>query len=152
MITDNVLLKFIIVGFSNTIVGSCVMFVLYNIAGLGYWFSSAANYVIGSVLSFFMNKYFTFRVKRWSIYMVIAFIINITICYGIAYGIARYVIDYLFKKSSQQIRENTALFTGICLFTGLNYLGQRFVVFKYKKERKNETLKKHSTFFYDIGI
>ena len=43
------------------------MFGLYNLAGLhtwgdtGYWISSAANYIIGSIVSFFLNKHFTFR-------------------------------------------------------------------------------------------
>jgi putative flippase GtrA len=139
MIFDRVLLKFIIAGVINTIVGSCVMFVLYNIGGFSYWVSSAANYVTGSVLSFFLNKYWTFRVRKWSLYIVIAFIANIAICYGIAYGIAKPAMNYLLRNNSIKIRENAALFTGMCLFTGLNYLGQRFVVFKYKKEKKNET-------------
>jgi putative flippase GtrA len=114
------------------------MFILYNIAGVGYWFSSAANYVIGSVLSFFLNKYFTFNARQWSVFIVIAFIANIVICYVIAYGIAKPAMNYLLKNSQLKIRENAALFTGMCLFTGINYLGQRFVVFRQKKERKNE--------------
>ena len=41
-------------------------------------------------------------------------------------------IKFLHSKP-QNIRENVALFTGICLFTGLNYPGQRFVVFAKNK-------------------
>jgi putative flippase GtrA len=130
---DIVLFKFIFVGVINTLVGSAVMFILYNAAGAGYWFSSAANYVIGSVLSFFLNKYFTFSVRQWSIFMIFAFIVNIAVCYGIAYGMAKPAMNYLLKDSPLKIRENVALFTGMCLFTGLNYLGQRMVVFKTPK-------------------
>jgi putative flippase GtrA len=114
------------------------MFVLYNIAGVGYWFSSATNYVVGSILSFFLNKYFTFMVAEWNLFMIVAFIINIVICYVIAYGMAKPLMNYLMRTSSQEIRENAALFIGICLFAGLNYLGQRFVVFR-KRGCKNET-------------
>ena len=32
-----------------------------HLGDLGYWISSAANYVVGSVVSFFLNKHFTFR-------------------------------------------------------------------------------------------
>jgi putative flippase GtrA len=131
---DKIFFKFIAVGIVNTLVGSVIMFVLYNIAGVGYWFSSAANYVVGSVLSFFLNKYFTFNEKHWSVFMVLAFILNIAICYGIAYGIAKPVMNYLLRTNSIKIRENAALFTGMCFFTGLNYLGQRFVVFRNKGE------------------
>jgi len=133
---DKVFFKFIFVGIINTLMGSAIMFVLYNIAGIGYWFSSAANYVVGSVLSFFLNKYFTFNVRQWSVFIVIAFIANIVICYVIAYGIAKPVMNYLLRTNSIKIRENAALFTGMCLFTGINYLGQRFVVFRSKGEKE----------------
>jgi putative flippase GtrA len=130
---DSKLLKFIIVGVINTIVGSAIMFLLYNAAHFSYWFSSAANYCFTSILSFFLNKYFTFNVRQWTVFMVIAFIINIVLCYFIAYGLAKPVMSYFFQNSSQKIQGNIALFTGMCLFTGLNYLGQRFVVFKENK-------------------
>jgi putative flippase GtrA len=130
MVFDKKFFKFIFVGIINTLVGSAIMFSLYNIAHLSYWLSSAANYVAGSVLSFFLNKYFTFAVKEWSLLMIAAFVANIVICYFIAYGVAKPVINYFFQDKPQNIRENIALFTGMCLFTGLNYLGQRFIVFR----------------------
>ena len=132
---DRKFLKFIIVGIINTIVGSAIMFSLYNAANFSYWFSSASNYVLTSILSFFLNKYFTFEVKHWSVFMVIAFIMTIALSYLIAYGIAKPAMDYLLKTSSQNIRENFALFTGMCLFTGINYLGQRLVVFKTTEKK-----------------
>jgi len=127
------LFKFIIAGLVNTIFGAGIMFVLYNIVNINYWASSAANYVFGSILSFFLNKYWTFQVKHWSLYMVIAFILNIVVCYIAAYGIAKPIISYFLNESTVRIRENIALITGMCLFTGLNYLGQRFIVFKKDK-------------------
>jgi putative flippase GtrA len=130
VIFDRKFFKFILVGVINTIVGSAIMFLLYNLANWSYWCSSAANYIAGSILSFFLNKYFTFNKKEWSVFMVLAFIANIVICYFIAYGIAKPTMDYFLQNSSLNIRENAALFTGMCLFTILNYLGQRFVVFK----------------------
>ncbi|MDR2499539.1 MAG: GtrA family protein [Treponema sp.] len=132
MIFDRVFLKFILVGLINTLAGSALMFLLYNIAGLGYWVSSAANYAAGSVLSFFLNKYFTFNTRQWPAFMVIAFAVNIAAAYFAAYGIAKPAVNMLLRQAPQNIRENTALVTGMCLFTGINYMGQRFVVFKGK--------------------
>ena len=129
---DRKFLKFIFVGIINTIVGSTIMFFLYNVVHLNYWISSACNYCFTSILSFFLNKYFTFTVQHWSVFMVIAFILTIVISYLAAYGIAKPVMNYFLQNSPQNIRENAALFTGICLFTGLNYLGQRLIVFKEK--------------------
>ncbi|MDR1838803.1 MAG: GtrA family protein [Treponema sp.] len=130
MIFDQVLLKFLLTGFANTIVGSCLMFVLYNIGGFDYWVSSAANYVVGSVLSFFLNKYWTFQVHKWSLYMVIAFIATIAFSYFLAYKIARTALYFALAEYLKKIRDNAAMFTGMCLFTGLNYIGQRFIVFR----------------------
>ena len=56
---DITTIKFLIVGVINTLVGTGVMFVLYNFFSVSYWISSAANYVVGSIVSYFLNKYFT---------------------------------------------------------------------------------------------
>jgi putative flippase GtrA len=130
------LIKFILVGCVNTLVGSAIMFSLYNLAGLSYWISSACNYIFTSVLSFFLNKYFTFSVQKWSVFMVAAFITNIAFAYFVAYGISKPVLNYLLRNSPQRIRENAALLAGMCLFTGINYIGQRFVVFLKKGEKQ----------------
>jgi putative flippase GtrA len=130
MIFDRVLLKFLLAGLLNTIVGSGLMFVMYNVFGLGYWVSSAANYIVGSILSFFLNKYWTFSVKKWSLFMVIFFIVTIAVSYFLAYKIARTALYFFLADYPQKIQDNASLFTGICLFTGLNYIGQRFIVFR----------------------
>jgi hypothetical protein len=62
--------------------------------------------------------------------MVIAFVLTIMFSYLMAYGISKPAMNYLLRNSPQKIRENAALFTGMCLFTGINYLGQRLIVFK----------------------
>ena len=88
-LVDQKLLRFIIVGCINTVVGTAIMFGLYNLASCSYWVSSAANYILTSILSFFLNKYFTFQNKERSWKQVAKFIINIAVCYVLAYGIAK---------------------------------------------------------------
>lgn len=126
---DKTFLKFIIVGIINTAVGAGVMFALYNIFHCSYWFSSIMNYVAGSVASFFLNKYFTFKSKSFSFKEVIYFIINIAVCFFIAYSLAKPFAMYLLSGYSVTVQENTAMFIGMVIFTGLNYLSQRFIVF-----------------------
>jgi putative flippase GtrA len=130
IIFDRIFFKFLLAGLVNTLVGSGVMFVMYNVFSFNYWISSAANYIVGSVLSFFLNKYWTFSVKEWSLFMAISFITAIVISYLLAYKIARMVIYFVLAGQSQKLMDNTAMLAGICLFTGLNYLGQRFIVFR----------------------
>lgn len=127
---DKTFLKFIIVGIINTAVGAGVMFALYNIFHCSYWFSSIMNYVVGSIVSFFLNKYFTFKSKSFSFKEVIYFIINIAVCFFIAYGLAKPFAIYILSGYSKSVQENTAMFIGMVIFTGLNYLSQRFIVFK----------------------
>ena len=131
---DRTFFKFILVGVINTIVGSIIMFTLFNAFHINYWFSSSCNYIFTSILSFFLNKYFTFSVRSWSVFMVISFILTIGSSYLIAYGISKPAMNYLLKDSPQNVRENVALFAGMCLFTGINYLGQRIIVFKHKSK------------------
>jgi hypothetical protein len=63
---DRTFWKFILVGVVNTLFGTAIMFVFYNVLHLSYWISSASNYVFGSILSYFLNKYFTFQNKSKS--------------------------------------------------------------------------------------
>ena len=79
---DEKLLKFILVGVVNTLVGMAIMFGLYNLAHCSYWVSSAANYILTSILSYFLNKYFTFKNKERSWKQVLRFVVNIAVCYG----------------------------------------------------------------------
>jgi len=137
---DPTFFRFIIVGVINTLVGYGVMFGLYNLAGLhamgdaGYWISSAANYVIGSIVSFFLNKHFTFRNQEKGSGVVIRFIVNISVCYLLAYGLAKPAVSWMLGGFgfSEQLQGNLTMLAGSGLFVILNYLGQRFFAFKTK--------------------
>lgn len=127
---DWVTIKFLIVGVINTLVGTSVMFLFYNVFHAGYWVASALNYIVGSIVSFSLNKYFTFKSEEKSLGEVLRFIINITVCYILAYGIAKPCVHSLLGGYSLTVRDNAAMLAGMCLFVVLNYIGQRFLVFK----------------------
>ena len=131
---DPSLFRFLVVGCINTAVGSAIMFGLYNLAGCSYWFSSAANYVLTSILSFFLNKHFTFRSRSYSLAEVLRFAVNIAVCSLIAYGAAKPLIRWLLSGASQSVRDNVSMLVGMVLFTGCNYLGQRFFAFRTPSE------------------
>lgn len=124
------LVRFGLVGVLNTAVGTGIMFVMYNVFHCSYWLSSFANYFFGSILSFFLNKYFTFRSKTRSVKEVARFVINIAVCYLLAYGISKPLMLRLLSERPQAFRENAAMLVGMVLFVGLNYLGQRFFTFR----------------------
>ncbi|MCH5307215.1 MAG: GtrA family protein [Prevotella sp.] len=123
-------MKFVMVGVVNTIVGTTIMYVFYNIFHLNYWVSSASNYFFGSIVSYFLNKHFTFRYHEKGWYSIFRFTFNIIVCYLLAYGIAKPIIRWILTDISITIQENVSMAFGMCLFVILNYLGQRFFTFK----------------------
>ena len=128
-IFDETLPKFLLVGVFNTLVGTGTMFLLYNLAGCSYWLSSAANYIVGGKVSFFLNKYFTFQSQGLSWKQVGKFISTVSACYLLAYGGAKPLTLHFLAGYAVHIQENAAMLVGMCLYTGLNYFGQRFFAF-----------------------
>ena len=123
-------IKFGIVGVINTVFGTAIMFGLYNLAGCSYWLSSAANYFFGSILSYFLNKNFTFQNNDSVSKTIPKFVLNILVCYILAYGIAKPATLYALQNYSVAIQENVAMLVGMCLFVVFNYCGQRYFAFK----------------------
>lgn len=126
--------RFIIVGVMNTIIGTVAMLISYNVLHLGYWISSAMDYIIGSIFSYFANKYFTFKSKKRSTSEIIRFIVNIVICYFISYSVAKPVMEMVLKDIplSVSILEQISMFLGMGIFVVLNYFGQKYFVFRKK--------------------
>lgn len=129
---DATVWKFLLVGAANTLVGSGVMFLLYNLAHVHYWAAVCANYAVGGVLSFFLNKYFTFRNKERSAAQVGRFILTVAACALVAYGLAKPAVRWALAGYGVRVQENAAMLAGMALYTGLNYFGQRFFAFRRK--------------------
>ncbi len=124
--------RFIVVGVINTLIGAVAMFIAYNLFHLGYWLSSAMDYIIGSIFSYFANKHFTFKSEKKSAKEVIRFVINILACFGLAYGIAKPAMGWLLAdiELSVSVFEQICMFFGMGIFIVLNYFGQKFFVFR----------------------
>ena len=133
-VIDKTTIKFLLVGIINTVVGTGTMFLAYNLLGLSYWISSAANYIAGRVVSYILNKNFTFQNKERSMKIVVKFVVNIAICYLIAYGVAKPLVRAILNSQPVKIQDNGAMLVGMCLFVGLNYLGQRYFTFKTEEK------------------
>lgn len=127
---DGTMPRFLLAGIVNTLVGCGTMFLLYNLAGCSYLVSSAANYIVGGIVSFFLNKYFTFRRREWSWGQVWRFALNVAVCYGLAYGAAKPLAVMALADTPKDIQENVAMLIGMCLYVALNYFGQRFFAFR----------------------
>lgn len=127
---DSTVVRFVLVGTVNTLFGAGIMFIFYNCLHLSYWLSSASNYFFGSILSYFLNKYFTFRRTERSAKYIVRFVINISVCYFAAYSVAKPLITQLLASASVTAQENIAMLAGMVIFTVLNYFGQKLFAFK----------------------
>jgi putative flippase GtrA len=134
---DIKLLKFVLVGVINYIFGISSMFLLYNFGRLGYWGSSALSYALGSVLSFFLNKSFTFNNKEPIAKTALRFAVNICVCYLVAYSISKPFVAAILSNASltRSIVEQLSMLSGMVLFSILNYTGQRFFAFRETNPR-----------------
>ena len=131
---DPSMLRFLLVGVVNTLVGAGIMFLLYNLAGCSYWLSSAANYIVGGVVSYFLNKYYTFKNTERSWKQVLRFALNVAVCWLLAYGIAKPLALRLLAGVDEKLQTNAAMLAGLCLYTALNSLGHRFFAFRAKED------------------
>ena len=125
--------KFLLVGVLNTLVGDGLSFLLINVTDMGMWWATALPMALASVMSYFLNKHFTFKntEKGWK--PVLRFALNIAVCYLLAYGIAIPVIQWALSAADPTLRNNVAKLVGMCLFVGFNYLGQRLFAFREKQ-------------------
>lgn len=130
------ILHFGVIGVFNTLLGWCMTFGFYNLLHMNYWVASITSYTIGSVISYVLNKKFTFKVEGDTKNSAIRFAGNIIVCYVLAYGIAKPVALALLSGYSQVIQDNVALLVGNVLFVFFNFFGQKFFVFH--KEKHNE--------------
>ncbi len=55
--------RYLLVGFANTILGFAVIVVCYAALGFSAIAANAAGYAVGFVVSFFLNRTYTFRSK-----------------------------------------------------------------------------------------
>ena len=101
--------KFILVGVINTLVGNGLQFVLFALFAWdryewGVWLASALGYLIGSIVSYFLNKYFTFKntEKGWK--PILRFALNIAVCYALSYCIVIPVLVFINLKFSSKFQ------------------------------------------------
>ena len=125
--------RFLLVGVGNTLLSLVLMFLL---EGLGYWPSTAIAYVAGAVMSFFLNRSFTFHSDERFWPSAVKFAVNVAVCYLIAYSLAQPIAAWVLGGTGIPPiwQERLAKLGGMALYTVLNYFGQRFFAFQKQKK------------------
>lgn len=121
--------KFLLVGAGNTLISVIIMFLM---EGLGYWPSTAISYMVGAILSFTLNRKFTFRSKTKVGQSAAKFTVNVVVCYLLAYSIAQPIGGIILGAIGFTgiWLDRLTKIGGMGLYTILNYFGQRFFAFR----------------------
>ena len=143
------LIKYAIVGVSNSLITLIVIFICNEILGLKLMLADTIGYIAGVINSFIWNKEWVFKthdtklVKEMSL-----FVTGFLICFGLQFitlliitkptiAIAETSLGSDFSSfgmSAKEIGEYAAVIIGMVVYTLSNYIFNRFVTFKAKKE------------------
>lgn len=135
--------KYILVGGSNTLISWVLTYILTSWftswgweEGVVYWAVSAIGFVIGITYSFLLNRKYTFKADEIPLKRTVPrFLLNVCICYLLSYFLVKEYLDYKFATDwiVSWRAEYVTLFKLLCanvLYVVLNYIGQKFFVFK----------------------
>lgn len=131
---DSSIPKFLLVGVGNTLLSMAIEFGLYNLAGWDPVPSSAVAFLAGAVMSFFLNRYFTFKSQETLGRSAVKFALNVALLWTLTHPILQpWLAERLRQIVSEQWANNGALVICMGLYTALNYFGQRFFAFRKKE-------------------
>jgi len=117
------MIRFGIVGVANTIIGYGTYLILVAF-GINVQLAMAGNWVIGSIFSFFLNKYWTFGQKTNDLGSIIRFIIVCTL--AMLLNIALVTVAVNFLGMEKRIGGLVSMLFVIII----NFLGQKFFAFR----------------------
>ncbi|MDZ5473863.1 GtrA family protein [Bacillus sp. 31A1R] len=132
----NSFIRFLLVGILNTFIGLLTMFFLLNLLNQGYWISTFLGNAVGAMVSFLLNRTFTFNSKVSFIKGGSSFIIVILITYFFAYGLSSMISKAFYNMvdiTNFISEKELAVIIGVGLYTIINYFGQKYFVFRTGK-------------------
>jgi putative flippase GtrA len=126
-------IRFLAVGGINTIIGFSLILVLYYI-GFGYWSSSSISYFLSTFISFFLHRKYSFKTDSPLTASLFKYYIVVIFCYLFSFGISKLFINLItlqkFSGLDSQIVDIISLVIAQCIYVLINYLLQKYWVFK----------------------
>jgi putative flippase GtrA len=110
-----------IVGIANTIVGFSIIFLLM-FSGVSAALSNVIGYAIGAVLSYYLNKKYTFKSTDKSKMQAVKFFLVLGVSYVLNFLTLQWLLGFLNPYLAQ-------LFSAI-VYTLSSFLLAKFIVFK----------------------
>ncbi|MBE3596494.1 MAG: GtrA family protein [Hydrogenibacillus sp.] len=123
--------RYLLVGVVNTAVGTGTMLILILAAGISYWPATAIGFALGVLVSFTLNRAFTFRhrgeVRRTFARFVTVTAVGYVVTFALAHEVVPPVVRWILGPSvlSPEGVEAVAAVFGTGLYTGLTFLAHR---------------------------
>ena len=131
-------LLYLIIGLTNTAIGWIETYVYNNFFHWGYWTTSVVVFVVGLIFTFVLNRKYTFQSEEPLRTLLPKYLLEVGVCFALAYGLGKVILDWFFSsvwkiQVSPDMLDTIKGILANCAYIALNYLGQKFFVFKKKK-------------------
>lgn len=144
-VVDRTLVLYLIIGISNFLLCTGIMFLLYNLAGISQHIAPIVNYGLGSLIWYLACRFVIFPGSKTTPRQLLRFVIDIAVCYLLSYYVIAPLVAQLALKStrikalfsfggSHNIEGNCEMSAGAISYALLNYFGQRYYVFSNRLE------------------
>lgn len=152
---DRTLILYLIIGVSNFIICTGLMFLLYNVAGFSEHTAPIVNYGLGSLIWYLACRFILFPGSKTTPRQLLRFLIDIVVCYLLSYYVVAPLCGHLVLKSkrmtrlfsfggAENIKGNCEMSIGAIAYALLNYFGQRYYVFSNRMEYHRKKHKEHT--------
>ena len=147
---DKTFVLYVVLGFVNYIVCSAIMLFFNNVLRLDEDPSMIVSFALQTINSFILNRYVTFRgiriAKSWPVKFVISVAISYLFSKVLMKGVYAWLIERqpfsgiadrlqdLVAKGSDNFRTNLVMLACTFTYCVVNYIGQRYFVFKARKQ------------------
>ncbi|MBQ8996058.1 MAG: GtrA family protein [Oscillospiraceae bacterium] len=132
-------LIYLIVGLTNTAIGWIETYIYNNFFHWGYWTTSVVVFCIGLIFTFVLNRKYTFQSDEPLSKLLPKYLLEVLICFVTAYGLGKVILDWFFSNvwapniSADMLNTVKGILAN-CAYIALNYIGQKFFVFRKKKD------------------
>ena len=134
------LIKYGVIGVSNTLITFVVFYIINTLAGLSENLANVLGYILGLINSFVWNRNWVFKTNNNWVKEAAVFAVGFLICFGLQFVVFNYLLNYTSLREVQiswvpmeKTGENIAMVIGMVVYTLCNYCFNRFVTFKEKK-------------------
>ena len=117
-------IRYVLVGVFNTVFGYCIIFACMYLLGLGAELSNAIGYAVGLLVSYTLNRHFTFASKHRRTTEFARFLLVFGIAYALNFAVLLVLLHGLHVHAGV-----SQVLAGI-VYVGASYLMNKFWVFR----------------------